>query len=86
MANPTRTPEMLNGPEWLQMYKEAWTNDGKVGTPQLPAGLSWEEASKTNTNWVDETIETGFKQRYVWGSKSHRKVQLLHRPVLRSER
>ena len=67
MANPTRTPEMLNGPEWLQMYKEAWTNDGKVGTPQLPAGLSWEEASRTNTNWVDQTIETGFKQRYDFG-------------------
>lgn len=67
VANPTRRPDMLSGPEWLQLYKEAWANDGKVGTPTLPGGLTWEEASNTNTDWVDETIETGFKQRYDFG-------------------
>lgn len=67
VANPTRRPDMLSGPEWLQLYKEAWTNDGKVGEPELPGGLTWDRASRTNTDWVDQTIETGFKQRYDFG-------------------
>jgi len=63
-SDPTRRPEMLNSSEWLQLYKEAWTNDGKVGVPELPANLTWAEAQATNTDWVDQTITTGFKQRY----------------------
>ena len=63
-SNPTQRPQMLNSQEWLQMYKEAWANDGKVGTPTLPAGITWEQAEATNTDWVDQTITTGFKQRY----------------------
>ncbi len=64
VANPTQTPQMLNSSEWLQLYKEAWTNDGKVGEPTLPGGLTWAEASQNNTDWVDATIDPGFKQRY----------------------
>lgn len=63
-ANPTFVPDMLTGPEWLQMNQEAWENDGGVGRAPLPAGKSWEQAMNTNTNWVDETIRTGFKQMY----------------------
>ncbi len=28
---PTARPNMLNSSEWLQLYQEAWENDGNVG-------------------------------------------------------
>lgn len=65
-SEPTKTPEMLNGQEYLQLYEEAWVNDGRTGTPTFafaPA-LSWEQAQRTNTDWIDQTIGTGFKQFY----------------------
>lgn len=65
ISMPTKRPEPLTGPEWLQLYEEAWVNDGNVGVPTgLPGGLSWEEAKQNNTNWVDEVIRTGYKQFY----------------------
>jgi len=67
ISQPTKTPRMLNGPEFLQMYQEAWENDGRTGTPDLGlinVNMTWQEAQKYNTNWVDDVIQTGYKQNY----------------------
>lgn len=65
ISQPVARPRMLNADQWLALYEEAWINDGNTGTPTgLPAQLSWEEAQQYNTNWVDRTIRTGFKQFY----------------------
>lgn len=61
---PTARPNMLNSQQYLQLFEEAWVNDGNVGTPVLPGDISWADAQRTNTDWVDETIGVGFKQRY----------------------
>jgi len=66
-SNPTRKPDMLTGPEWLQLYQEAWQNDGRTGKPDLSlvgVRMSWDQAQNVNTNWVDQVIGTGFKQNY----------------------
>ncbi|MCB0737004.1 MAG: SusC/RagA family TonB-linked outer membrane protein, partial [Bacteroidetes bacterium] len=57
-------PNMLDNEEYLQLYQEAWENDGNVGLAPLPSGISWEDARNTNTNWVDETIGTGLKNMH----------------------
>jgi len=59
----------------LQMYQEAWENDGGTGRAPLPNNISWEEAEKTNTNWVDETMGMGIKQMYSLGT-TYRKNKL----------
>ena len=61
---PTARPNMLNSSELLQLTQEAWENDGNVGLAPLYGNITWENARKTNTDWVDETIHTGFKQAY----------------------
>lgn len=64
IAQPTNRPEMLNTDQYLQLYREAWINDGNTGTPQLPGAWTWEDAQRYNTDWVDQTIGTGFIQNY----------------------
>jgi TonB-linked SusC/RagA family outer membrane protein len=64
---PTARPNMLGSDDYLQMYQEAWENDGNTGRADLPNNVSWETAENTNTDWVDETIGTGFKQMYSIG-------------------
>lgn len=65
VSQPTNRPDMLNASQYLQLYEEAWINDGNVGTPTFPfVDMSWEEAQRHNTDWVDQTIGTGFKQFY----------------------
>lgn len=64
VAMPTERPDMLNSEELLQLYQEAWENDGNVGLAPLYGGVTWQEARATDTDWVDETIHTGFKQAY----------------------
>jgi len=61
---PTRRPEMLNSAEFLQLYQEAWENDGNAGLAVLPSQITWEQARQTDTDWVDETIGVGYKQAY----------------------
>lgn len=63
-ADPTFKPQMLNSDEFLQLYQEAWENDGGTGLAPLPNGMSWEEARQNNTDWINETIHTGLKQMY----------------------
>ena len=67
-SQPTYLPQMLNASQFLQMYQEAWENDGGTGRATLPNNISWEDALKTNTNWVDETMGTGLKQMYSLGT------------------
>ena len=67
ISTPTALPNMMNSQEFLQMYEEAWVNDGRLGKPVLPGNISWEDAQKTNTNWVDETIGIGYQQNYDLG-------------------
>jgi TonB-linked SusC/RagA family outer membrane protein len=56
---------MTNATEWLQLYKEAWENDGNTGIPTgLPGNLTWAQAQQNNTDWWDEVTRTGFKQEY----------------------
>ncbi|MFT6997871.1 MAG: TonB-linked SusC/RagA family outer membrane protein [Cryomorphaceae bacterium] len=61
---PTARPNMLNSSQYLQLFQEAWENDGNVGLAPLPGAVSWEDARRTDTDWVDETIGVGFKQSY----------------------
>lgn len=73
MAAPTVKPRMLNNKEWLQLYQEAYENDGGTGRAVLPNNISWEEAQNTNTNWIDETMGVGFKQMYSLGTSYQKK-------------
>ncbi|MFN2430085.1 MAG: SusC/RagA family TonB-linked outer membrane protein, partial [Cryomorphaceae bacterium] len=68
VSRPTALPNMMNSAEYLQIRQEAWENDGNVGLATLPGGISWEDARNTDTDWVDETIRTGFKQAYNFGA------------------
>ncbi len=64
-SNPTKKVNMTNSAEWLQLYQEAWENDGNTGIPQgLPGGLTWAEAQLNDTDWWDEVTRTGYKQDY----------------------
>lgn len=67
ISTPTARPNMMNTSEYLQMFEEAWVNDGRLGTPVLPGNISWEDAKKTNTDWVDEVIGVGYQQNYDLG-------------------
>ncbi len=66
---PTARPDMLNSNELLQIYQEAWENDGNVGLAPLFGGITWDQARQTDTDWVDETIGVGFKQAYNFSAK-----------------
>lgn len=61
-SQPTARPQMVDAETYLQLYQEAWENDGNVGLAPLPGGMTWEEARKNNTDWVDETIGLGVKE------------------------
>ena len=65
VSEPTKKVNMTNSAEWLQLYQEAWENDGNTGIPTgLPGGLTWEKAKLNDTDWWDEVTRTGFKQEY----------------------
>jgi hypothetical protein len=45
LGAPTALPNMASKEEYLQLYEEAWVNDGNVGVPELPGNrMSWAEA------------------------------------------
>lgn len=68
ISQPTQRPEMLNAQQYLQLYREAWINDGNTGTPVLPNNvMTWEEAQNYDTDWVDEVVRTGYKAFYDFG-------------------
>lgn len=64
VSTATAKPNMLNSAQYLQLYQEAWENDGNIGLAPLKGGISWEDARKTDTDWIDETTTVGFKQAY----------------------
>jgi TonB-linked SusC/RagA family outer membrane protein len=66
-SQPTATANMLNTQQYLQLYQEAWENDGHAGQAILPGNISWEDAQNTDTDWIDETTQVGFKQLYSLG-------------------
>jgi len=68
-SSPTALPNMTNSQQFLQLYKEAWINDGRTGNPDLKANgvsMTWDQALKSgnNTNWLDYTTRTGVKQQH----------------------
>jgi len=65
LSTPTSVPKMLNSQQWMQLNQEAWENDGNAGRAPLPGGITYEQALATNTNWVDQTIQTGLKHGYT---------------------
>ncbi len=78
VSNPTALPNMLNTDQYLQLYQEAWENDGKTGLATLPNNISWDDARKTNTDWVDLTTQTGIKHSHnVTLSKGTNKYSIL---------
>lgn len=56
--------DLLNASEWVQLYQEAWENDGNVGAAPLPGGISREQALANDTDWQDETLRKGFVQNF----------------------
>jgi TonB-linked SusC/RagA family outer membrane protein len=64
ISQATKLPDMLNRDEYLQIYQEAYENDGGIGRAPLPQSTTWEQAERTSTDWVDQTTGTGFKQLY----------------------
>lgn len=67
ISEAARKVDLLDNKEWLQLRQEAWENDGNVGLADLPAGITWDEALQTNTDWIDLVTQTGFKQEYNLG-------------------
>ncbi|MEQ9404824.1 MAG: TonB-dependent receptor [Cyclobacteriaceae bacterium] len=63
---PVAKAKMLNADQYLQLYQEAWENDGNVGRATLPGGMTWDEIERRNinTDWWDENVQDGFKQDY----------------------
>lgn len=66
ISEPVAKARMLNSSDYLQLRQEAWENDGNVGQASLPGGMTWDEIERRgiDTDWWDETTETGFKQDY----------------------
>ncbi len=83
-SKETRRIRMLDGPSYLELAREAWTNsyldalaDADPGNDLdydiaddyekfwktiLPPGLSRETAERTDTDWIDEALQTGHFQ------------------------
>jgi TonB-linked SusC/RagA family outer membrane protein len=63
---PWRVPRFLNASEYLEVYNEAWKNDGyaaSLGTPSLfdyyneNFGYTLDATGNTNTDWLDAVID-----------------------------
>lgn len=77
-------PNMMNSEQLLRIRQEAWENDGGTGYVWLP-GFTQETSSAAereaaflrargvNTDWVDQTIGTGFKQAYSFSASQKTK-------------
>ena len=65
LSTPANNPNVVGTENWMQMYQEAWENDGNTGVPQnLPGNLTWEHAKLNNTDWWKEITHVGYKQEY----------------------
>ncbi|UYZ62398.1 SusC/RagA family TonB-linked outer membrane protein [Hymenobacter weizhouensis] len=61
ISNATVKTDLLNATEWIDLYNEAYRNDGGVGEAPLPRGLT--RATAANTDWQDLTTRTGFQHQ-----------------------
>ncbi|MEQ9008658.1 MAG: SusC/RagA family TonB-linked outer membrane protein, partial [Ekhidna sp.] len=66
ISEPVAKPRMLNTAQYLQLYQEAWENDGNTGRATLPNDMTWEEIERRNidTDWWDLTTQIGFKHEH----------------------
>ncbi|MEM0998114.1 MAG: TonB-dependent receptor [Bacteroidota bacterium] len=66
ISQPTILQDLVNTDEWVQLYLEAWENDGNTGVPDLlPGGITVDQAlANGTTDWQDLSTGTGFKQEY----------------------
>lgn len=64
ISRPSQVLRVLNSNEWLQIQQEAWENDGNVGKYVLPKNLSYNDIKGIDTDWINETIQTGFKHEH----------------------
>lgn len=66
ISRPAKLLRFVDTPQWVQLYQEAWENDGNVGQPSvLPGGYSVDSALANGTNdWQRLTTGTGVKQEY----------------------
>ncbi|MFN9798664.1 MAG: TonB-dependent receptor plug domain-containing protein, partial [Bacteroidota bacterium] len=80
ISTPASMPNMLNTEQYLRLRQEAWENDGGTGYVWLPnlttaqddaatREAAYREARKTDTDWVDETIGTGYKYGVNFGAR-----------------
>ena len=81
VSTPASLPNMTNTEQYLSLRQEAWENDGGTGYVWLPNFTSanddaatreaaFKNAMNTDTDWVDQTIGTGFKQMYSFGVRN----------------
>ncbi len=81
-STPTAKPNMLSTDEFLQLFEEAWINDGNTGKPDLQGAgipISWDDARKYNTDWLDLTTQVGVKQNHnISLSKGWKKLSLMN--------
>ena len=66
LSTPTAKPRLVSKDEWLNLFEEAWINDGNTGKPDLKkygVAMTWDEAknSTANTDWVKEMTQVGVK-------------------------
>lgn len=68
ISEPTRKIPLLNSQQYIELAQEAWVNSGNKLVDFWPKsrvlqnGLTEAQAKETNTNWVDETLRTGYLQ------------------------
>ncbi len=66
ISTPTAKPKLVGKDEWLNLFEEAWINDGNTGKPDLKkygVAMTWDEAknSNANTDWLKELTQVGMK-------------------------
>jgi TonB-dependent starch-binding outer membrane protein SusC len=63
---PWRVPGFANAAEYLELYEEAWVNDGSADATGIgnlfefyeeAYGLEFDTSGETDTDWLDEVIE-----------------------------
>ena len=66
ISKPTKLLDFVDTEEWVQLYQEAWENDGNVGQPAtLPGNYTIDSAlANGTTDWQRQTVGTGIKQEY----------------------
>ena len=70
VSEPTHKIGLLNSQEYIEVAQEAWVNSGNplsnfwTNSGVLQDGLTEAQAKATNTNWIDESLRTGFAQEH----------------------